>query len=350
MRRRLFVGAGVLGTLAVGAAFLAIFLQGRLGRQVNEPSNQAPVAPLLAVAPFDSVKAKEYQDAWAKRLGIEVEISNSIGMKLRLIPPGEFMMGTPQEQIAKLKSEVFESKGDHWMDIIQMEGPVHLARLTQPYYMGVYEVTQAQFRQFVEAEAYQTEAERNGRGGFVPDGAGGNMVDPKASWRNPYNYDVKDDFPVLQVSWNDAQEFCVWLSKKEGRTYWLATEAEWEFACRAGSAGLFSFGDDPFQRTKHAVSQQATPMVVGSKKPNPFGLFDMEGNAWEFCADWFGPYSGTAETNPQGMPNGPTRAMRGGSYMHRSWASRPAMRGCVPPSESHACNGFRVALVGNLKP
>ena len=221
---------------------------------------------------------------------------------------------------------------------------MHHVRLTQPYYMGVFEVTQAQFREFVEAEAYQTEAERSGKGGFVPDGAGGNKLDPKASWRNPYHYDAKDNFPVLQVTWNDAQEFCLWLSKKEGRTYRLATEAEWEFACRAGSGGLFSFGDDPFERPEHLVAQQAAPMAVGSKKPNSFGLFDMEGNAWEWCADWFGPYSGTAETNPQGMPRGTTRAIRGGSYMHRSWASRPAMRVGVPPGESHARHGFRVVL------
>src|SRR5262249_16012655 len=153
---------------------------------------------------------------------------------------------------------------------------------------------------------YKTDAERDGKGGLVPTGplSAEGKHDPKATWRKPHNYDVKDDHTAPQISWNDAQEFCRWLSAKEGRTYRLPTEAEWEFACRAGRGGVYSFGYDAFERADYVVYNQRAPMPVGSKKPNRFGLFDMEGNAWEWCSDWFAPHSAIAETNPQGLHHG----------------------------------------------
>src|SRR5262249_33086778 len=140
------------------------------------------------------------------------------------------------------------------LEVVDREAAAHQVRLTRPYYLGVHEVTVAQFRRFVEATGYKTEAERDGKGGkTIHPETGAYLNDPKATWRNPANYAVQDDYPVFQVSWNDAQEFCRWLSKKEGPAYRLPTEAEWEFACRAGSAGRFSFGDDPFEQGKYVV-------------------------------------------------------------------------------------------------
>jgi formylglycine-generating enzyme required for sulfatase activity len=341
-------------TTAPGSERILIVLRNDAGKiEIKHPP---PEPRPLALGSFDEKEAKQRQDAWAKHLGIDVETTNSIGMKLRLIPPAQYRMGSTKEQIAKLKKEATEAKEDSWQDTIEGEGPVHNVRLRQPYYMGVYEVTMAQFRRFVEAKSYKTEAERNGKGGMIPTGTGETKRDPKATWRNPYNFAVKDDFPVLQISWNDAQEFCRWLSEKESRTYRLPTEAEWEFACRAGSTGLYSFGDHPLEQDHHAVFDQAAPRSVGSKKPNQFGLFDMEGNAWEWCADWLGSYSDAAKPNPVGFttnPRGPlkgtARAVRGGDYLHLSWVSRPAVRVLLSPSDSNAGTGFRVVIVGDLK-
>ena len=310
----------------------------------------APPSPPPAVAPFDAAKAKEYQIAWANHIGVPVEFANGVGMSFRLIPPGEFTMGSDQEQIAKLKKDAREAKeGTNWDTVLDGEGPVHRVRLTRPYYLGECEVTVAQFRQFVQATGYKTECERNGKGGMVPTDTGDEKADPKASWRNPLNSPAKDDQPVLQMSWNDAQEFCRWLGQKEGRSYRLPTEAEWEFACRAGSAGRFSFGDDPFSQAQHAVFDQDGPAAAGSKKPNRFGLFDMEGNAWEWCADWYAAYSGTAVTDPQGPATGTDRVLRGGDFLHDWWVARPAVRVIWPPGESHFADGFRVAIVGDMK-
>jgi formylglycine-generating enzyme required for sulfatase activity len=268
-------------------------------------------------------------------------------MKLRLIPPGEFKMGSSREEIARLKKEIKEAdERSPWLEAVERESAAHLVRLTRSYYLGVHEVTVAQFRRFVETTGYKTEVERDGKGGkILHSETGAYTSDPKATWRNPARYAVKDDYPVVQVSWNDAQEFCRWLSKMEGRTYRLPTEAEWEFACRAGSAGRFSFGDDPFEQGRYVVFDQPAPQPVGSRRPNRFGLFDMEGNALEWCGDWYGgPYSAAAQADPQGAPDGTDRVTRGGGHDDPSWACRCAARSVDPPSDRLYDTGFRVAL------
>lgn len=304
--------------------------------------------PAAAIAPFDERQAKAYQEAWAKHVGMNVEITNSLGMKLGLIPPGEFQMGTPLEQTGKLKKQMRELKESRDLQaVLDFEGPMHRVRLTQVYWMGEHEVTMGQFRRFVESTGYKTEAERDGKGGTVANADATDYVfDTATSWRKPDKFAVNDDFPVLQVSWNDAQEFCSWLSQKEGRTYRLPTEAEWEFACRAGTDGLFSFGDDPFELKNHVVFNQMSPAKVGSKKANRFGLFDMEGNATEWCADWYAErYSGEVETNPRGPAEGEHRVHRGGGFDCLSWACRPAVRWWGDPQEFRCYHrGFRVVL------
>jgi uncharacterized protein (TIGR03067 family) len=312
---------------------------------------EADGSPPPAVAPFDAGKAKQHQDAWAKHLDVPVEIENSIGMKLRLIPPGEFLMGSMQEQIVKIKKELTDAGADKtWLAAIDCEGPIHTVQLTNPMYLGIYEVTVRQFRKFVESENYKTEAERDGKGGKLPDHESRQYkYAAGTSWRNPWDFPVHDDQPVLQVSWNDAQAFCDWLSEKEGQEYRLPTEAEWEFACRAGSAGLYSFGNDAFELKAHAVINEKEPQRVGSRRPNGFGLFDMEGNAWEWCLDRFvSRYAGIAERNPRGPETGDGRAFRGGSFGSFSWGARCAMRSNDGPSERTYDTGFRIARVGHL--
>ena len=204
----------------------------RLGPPKKDADQPGPAAN----AAFD---AKEAQEASAKQLGVPVETTNSIGMKLRLIPAGKFMMGSSKEEI----DFWLKVKQDGWYkELLLSEGPQHEVEITQPFYMGQTEVTVGQFRQFVKATGYKTQAEREGGAvrGFPN---GGFKEVANTDWLNP-GFAQTDDHPVVCVSWNDAVEFCQWLSKKEGKTYRLPTEAEWEYSCRAGSRGRWSFGDD----------------------------------------------------------------------------------------------------------
>ncbi len=130
------------------------------------------------------------------------EVVNSIGMKLKLIPAGEFLMGSPESDK--------DASGD--------EKPQHRVRITQPFYLGIHQVTRGQFERFVEATRYQTEAEKDGKGGYGWDASSNKWVqDPKFTWRSP-GFDQTDDHPVVNVSWNDALAFCDWLSRQEGQT------------------------------------------------------------------------------------------------------------------------------------
>jgi len=157
-------------------------------------SRQAEANPPLAVAPFDSDQAKALQKAWADHLGVPVQITDSVGMKFNLIPPGEFLMGSP------------ESEADRYDNETQ-----HLVRITKPFYLSVHEVTQQQYE--------------------------------KVMGKNPSKSKGANK-PVETVNWNDAVYFCHKLTKQEGDQYRLPTEAEWEYACRAGTTTTYSFGDD----------------------------------------------------------------------------------------------------------
>ena len=178
----------------------------------------------LAVAPFDAQQAAKYQERWALQLDVPAEISNSIGMKLVLIPPGEFMMGSPRELI----DDEWKTPGtDQWYkDHLAGEGPQHRVRITKPFYLGIYKVTQEEYQHVV---------------GTNPSGfSAAGMAKDKVGERNTRR------FPVEQVSWDDAVEFCRKLSempkeKAAGRTYRLPSEAQWEHACRAGSTGRLQF-------------------------------------------------------------------------------------------------------------
>ena len=185
------------------------------------------------------------------------------------------------------------------------EHPQRRVRITKPFYLGTYHVTRGQFRQFVNADSdgYKTDAEKGGRrgpGGLGPQRRKDFEWNEKYSWRNP-GFEQSDEHPVVCVSWNDAIAFCNWLSKKGGKTYRLPTEAEWEYACRAGTKTRYYSGDDPetlatvgnvgdaaakasfpdWKGTIKANDGYVFTSPVGKFKPNPFGLYDMHGNAWQ---------------------------------------------------------------------
>ncbi len=136
------------------------------------------------------------------------------------------------------------------------------------------------------------------------------------NWRFPA-FEQKGDHPVVCISWPDAMAFCEWLSKRDGRTYRLPTEAEWEYACRAGTTTAYSFGDDESDVKGYgwyAGNSRGTTHPVGAKRPNPWGLFDLHGNVAEWCMDWYGTYPRSTLTDPSGPDRGSGRIIRGGSW------------------------------------
>ena len=156
------------------------------------------------------------------------EITNTIGMKFKLIRPGKFLMGSPKDDPNRE----------------EREGPQHEVEITKAFYMGAYPVTKGEFAAFVKDAGYQTDVEKDGRGGYGYDASRRTYVglNPKYGWWNT-GWEQTDAHPVVNVTWNDARAFCAWLSKKEGKTYELPTEAEWEYACRAGTTTRFWCGD-----------------------------------------------------------------------------------------------------------
>jgi formylglycine-generating enzyme required for sulfatase activity len=277
-------------------------------------------------------------------------ITNSIGMKLVIIPAGTFLMGSPNEDM--------DANGD--------ETPRHPVRITRPFYLGVTEVTRGQFRRFVDDAGYQSDAEKDGNGGF-----GWNeetkyfKQNPRYTWRNP-GFEQTDDHPVVNVSWNDTVAFAQWLSRKEGKTYRLPTEAEWEYACRAGSTTRFSNGDneealaavgnvaDGTAREKYpdwtgaiaARDGYVYTAPVGRFQPNALGLYDMHGNVWEWCSDGYAPdyYGYSPMDDPRG-DFGAAPGIRGGSWYRDFRVCRSASRLCFRQGARYSHIGFRVALV-----
>ena len=284
-------------------------------------------APSPAVAPFDEKKAKEHQQGWAKYLGVSVEQTNSIGMKLVLIPPGEFMMGSTQEDVDQLLKEAKEKNYVQWyIDPLPAEAPRHRVRLTKPFYVGACDVTVGTFQRFVDDTGYKTDAEKDSKGGSGVAEKGNWVQKPEFGWRNP-SFAQTNAHPVVNVSWNDTAAFCQWLSRKEGKEYRLPTEAEWEYACRAGSTTRYSFGNDDGSLGNYAwygENSGKKTHPVGEKKPNAWGLYDMHGNVWKWCADWYDRdyYAKSLADDPTGPVGGSRRVYRGGGWLYVAGSCR----------------------------
>ena len=302
----------------VPAAF-ALILTAHVTAEEQEP-------PPLAVAPFNAEEAKAYQEAWAEHLGQPVEVTNSIGMKLRLIPPGEFMIGAPRSEEGRRN----------------VEGPQHIVRITSPFYLGSCEVTQEEYGRVVGTNP----------SAFSPRGRHSDRVSGLDTSR----------FPVEQVGWDDAMVFCRKLSalhveRSAGREYRLPTEAEWEYACRAGTMTPFHFGsaldsgnancvDSVPLDTSQGRSHLHRTTTAGSYSPNGFGLYDMHGNVGEWCADWFDRYGANSLVNdPQGPRSGLYRVIRGGGWCNVAVQCRSAFRGATLPVTRRNFLGFRVVMV-----
>ena len=228
--------------------------------------------------------------------------TNSIGIEFVRIDPGTFTMGS------------YNGNYD--------EKPVHNVTISQPFYMGKYEVTNAQYEQF----------------------------DPSHQFINHRGFLHQADEAVIFVSWEDVNDFCQWLSQLEGRPYRLPTEAEWEHACRAGTTTEYFTGDSLSGAYYNEQNQSATddpepvPLYVGTALPNPFGLYDMHGNVEEWCYDWHGPYEASHQIDPVGRAKGYFRVSRGGSHGTYVKFLRSANRLGTIPADKHWLIGFRVVM------
>jgi formylglycine-generating enzyme required for sulfatase activity len=272
------------------------------------------VLPGLLVLGLASLPAASERD------GPDKYLTNSVGMKMALIPAGQFTMGSPAPEKDRDANE-----------------PQHDVKITKPFYLGVYEVTQAQYQKV----------------GGTPN---------RSRFRGP-------DRPVENVRWKDAVSFCRRLTarpeeKKSGRKYRLPTEAEWEYACRAGSTTPFHYGESlsskqanfngnyPYGKAGKGPYLRQTSNV-GSYKPNAWGLFDMHGNVQEWCSDFYDPdyYKNSPKKDPRGPARGvlPTdykdfyRVVRGGSWLDEARGCRSAYRFRAMPHEPYQIVGFRVA-------
>jgi formylglycine-generating enzyme required for sulfatase activity len=297
--------------------------------------------PPAAVAPFDAAQARAHQEAWAKHFGTEVEITNSPGMKMVLIPPGEFLMGTSASQGTQAESVPYNSDSIIMArEVISKEQPQHRVVLTRPFRMAATEVTLGQFKKFVAATGHVTDVEKLAE------------MAPPADQRN-YRYRTyltanpaaSDDDPAQAVSFNDASAFCEWLSTQDGTKYRLPTEAEWEYACRAGTTTLYSFGDDHSRLSEYGwFSVPNLPSVVkgtGRLKPNPFALFDMHGGVAEWCIDGYDKYGDAQLTDPIVAAAGRPHVLRGGMFTVRAGLCRSAARTYSLPNMSDYRMGFR---------
>ena len=319
-------------------------------------------APPLAIAPFDKAQAQAHQAAWAKYLGVPVEKEIVLGRDQRgldiklsmiLVPPGEFVMGSSDEQIKTLREQAMARgiKRDD-LDFIDLEGPPRPVRITRPFYMSKYEFTTEQFRTFVEADHYETEPEASGEGAWVPR-PGVLEKDPEFTWKKAGRLPQGPDSPVVNITWNDANRCCVWLSQQDADLkFALPTEAQWEYACRAGTTTSWFTGNEESSLAGYAAINANWPKTIGERLPNPFGLCDMHGNVWELCQDALYNYRDAGTVDPIGAVDGEKRIIRGGScydgtgiskfWMENS-GSRSASRCERRPDNPLLQIGFRVA-------
>ena len=247
--------------------------------------------------------------------GVEPAFTNSIGMQFVVIPSGRFMMGSPHD-------EPYRDKGE----------TLHEVTISKPFYMQTTEVTIKQWQ---------------------------SVMGDRPWYRFFSRHKGDDDFPVTRICQFDIQKFLRRLNAMGEGTYRLPTEAEWEYASRAGSTMAYSWGDRiDCSRAMYANYEHGTnectgaararglpvngPAPVMSYAPNAWGLYDMHGNVWEWCQDWFGPYGTAPQTDPQGPASGDKRVRRGGSWFSPKYFLRSANRAYGHPASRLNTTGFRV--------
>lgn len=256
----------------------------------------------LAIAPFHAQTANNLQQETATYLNKpiirKIELGDGAHIELILIPAGEFDMGSAYPEQSRANDE----------------GPVHRITISKPFYIGRYEITQAQWKAVM---GYSLS----------------HLKDP--------------NLPADGIDWSKAVDFCKRLSERQFEIFRLPTEAEWEYACRAGTVTAYSFGNDPTSLTQYAwcnSNSNHKTHLVGQKKPNAFGLYDMHGNVWEWCSDFYDDYLVDSTVDPSGPPDGSCRILRGGSWFCTPGPCRSANRGWNTPETRDDDVGFRIVL------
>jgi formylglycine-generating enzyme required for sulfatase activity len=324
----------------------------------------AALASLLAAALLVGCAAPRGADP-------EVVI-NRLGMQMVRLPSGEFQMGNelPADRMAAL----FPGMEPQRLAELWDEAPVHRVRITRSFFMARHEVTVGQFRRFLEASGHVPQSIADGTGGYgfnpARDAGPGREAfegrDPRYSWAHP-GFAQTDDHPVVNVTWHDAQALAGWLSRVEGRRYRLPTEAEWEYACRAGTRTQFHPGDDPAVLARSGNVFDADAAVhwpfwrryalphhdghaftapVGSFEPNAFGLHDLHGNVWEWTADWHDEhyYAHSPVDDPTGPAEGTVKVRRGGSWHTWPLYARCGYRNWNAPGTRYTLVGIRLVM------
>ncbi|MBP7451560.1 MAG: formylglycine-generating enzyme family protein [Ottowia sp.] len=306
--------------------------------------------------------------------------TDRLGIAFVRVPAGEFMMGSDESPAALAKA--FPHADPKRLADFKDEAPVHRVRLTRDVWMGSHAVTVGQFREFLRQSGYVPESVRDGTGayGFNPDYTPPNTEradlfegrDPRYSWSHT-GFDQTDQHPVVNVTWHDAVAMARWLTEREGVVYRLPTEAEWEYAARAGTRARFPAGDDPASllQTANTFDREtalrwprwreqagdgsdgfAFTAPVGSFKPNALGLYDMVGNVWEWCSDWYEEdyYAHSPVDDPKGPAEGTVKVRRGGSWHSWPLYARTAFRNWNTPSTRYVLVGFRLVREQAVKP
>ena len=255
------------------------------------------------------------------------EYTNCLGMKLVRIEAGTFEMGQLKHLVPEVLPLIEGGDRGGRFDLLADgdfdEKPVHKVTISKPFYMGIYEVTNKQYELFDASHKLL---------------------------RGKHTLSKEDDEAVIYVSWYDAEAFCRWLSDKDGLPYRLPTEAEWEYACRAGTGTNYSMGDvlpREYENKQNRNCLVTTEITVGRTPANPWGLYDMHGNVEEWCHDWYGPYQEGPQSDPVGYADGDFRVTRGGSFGTFSYFLRSANRMATVPGERQWATGFRV-VIGEL--
>lgn len=321
---------------------------------------------------------------------VQPVVTNSLDMKFVRVPAGEYLRGFDSSNRRDRQFDIVHQYSNK--QNFRNETPAHRTAITKSFDIAITEVTVGQFRAFVEATAYTTDSEKNGGAlGCFPEEK--NYVDrfhkdPGITWKSP-GFQQSDSHPVVCVSWNDAREFCKWLSQNEKATYRLPSEAEWEYACRAGQTSWYSWGENPddaygyanvadgaleaaqpgttqFQRAVRLKAGEGDGVVftaaTGSYRPNPWGLFDMHGNVWEWCQDrWSADvyeryFDGVSRQDRASVvirdplfleetdqhQYGDWRVMRGGAWTCAPAAVRSSIRTFAESADASVYTGFRV--------
>ena len=264
----------------------AVMLIAGCSKEKSPQAKEEPTSVKVAAVP----KKKDITEEPTKKESSEkeevIDLGKGVKLEMILIPAGKFKMG--------------DSGGDHEVT------------LTKPFYMGKFEVVQEQWESVM----------------------GKNPSEIKGA-----------KLPVTDVSWEDCYEFIKKLNAKTDGDYRLPTESEWEYACRAGTTTAYSFGDTitPSQCLYFSDLKMLKPVAAGGYKPNAFGLYDMHGNAWEWCEDWYARYPEGAVADPKGPAMGEKRVMRGGSCTNWGSAARSSSRVGFEPTNGNPDFGFRLA-------